>query len=331
MPAEWEKHEATWVTFPHNENTWGDRLPHVQKLFGEMIAHVSSSERVEVLAISTTQHLAERLIFSHPFARREQIRFHNIATMDSWIRDYGPTFVVNRKEKKIAMVHWIFNAWGMKYDHEEPLSNDKIVPARMNETLQLHTFQPGIVMEGGSIEVNGLGTVITSEQCLLNANRNPHLKRAQIEEYLREYLNVDKVVWAKDGIEGDDTDGHIDDMVRFVSSNRVLCAMPAENDSNFPLMAENRKRLQAAGLEVIPLPMPQAIFVDDRRLPASYANFYIANSVVIVPIFNDPNDSRALQLIEECFPNRKIIGLESTDVVFGFGAWHCLTQQQPLI
>ena len=334
MPAEWERHEATWVAFPHNENTWPDRLPHVQTLFAEMIAHVSTGERVDVLVHNPTiQKHAEQLIFSHPIAVRSRIVFHFIQTMDSWIRDYGPTFVVKRADRQVAMVHWIFNAWGMKYEHEESLSQDKVIPDRINEHLHLKQFKPGIVMEGGSIEVDGQGTLITSEQCLLNKNRNPDLTRQQIEEYLREYLNVEKVVWVQEGIEGDDTDGHIDDMVRFVGPNRVLCVRPDPDDSNEALMRRNVHRLEAAHLDIIALPMPRAIYVDggQRRLPASYANFYIANSVVIVPIFNDPNDSKALDLIKRCFPDRHVVGLPSTDVIYGFGAWHCLTQQQPTL
>ena len=334
MPAEWEPHEATWATFPHNENTWPDRLPQVQKLYAEMLAHLSTGERVELLVQSPQiQKTAEKLIFSHPFANKKNIFFHPIPTMDSWIRDYGPTFVVNRTNRRVAMVHWIFNAWGMKYDDEEPLSNDKVIPGRINESLHLQQFHPGIVMEGGSIEVDGQGTVITSEQCLLNKNRNPQLSRQQIEEKLREYLNVEKIVWAHDGIEGDDTDGHIDDMIRFVGPNRVLCVMPDPSDSNYAPMRHNMKQLQNAQIDMEALPMPKAIYVDDgkRRLPASYANFYIANSVVIVPIFNDPNDAKALDRIAQCFPTRRVIGLFSTDVVYGFGSWHCLTQQQPSI
>ena len=332
MPAEWEKHEATWLTFPHNENTWPNRLSHVQELFGEMIAHVSQGEKVNLLVQNTAiKKRAQQMIGFHSFAHPENIRFHPIKTMDSWIRDYGPTFVVNKEQ--IAFVHWTFNGWGMKYEAEEPLSNDKIIPDFINQKLHLLSFKPGIVLEGGSIEVNGQGTVITSEQCLLNSNRNPQLNRHQIEEYLREYLHVEKVVWVHEGIEGDDTDGHIDDMVRFVNSHQVLCVMPNPDDSNYPAMCRNYEILKASGLEVKQLPMPLPIYFDHkkRRLPASYANFYIANAVVIVPIFNDPNDALALDIITQCFPDRRTIPLESTDIVYGFGAWHCLSQQQPIV
>jgi len=334
MPAEWEQHDATWITFPHNDNTWPERLEGVQKLFGEEIAHISMGERVDVFVQNQkVWQLAESLIFAHSFAKRENVVFHELETMDSWIRDYGPTFVVNRAEKKLAMVHWIFNAWGEKYEAEEPLSNDKVVPLRINEIIQIKRFEPGIVMEGGSIEVDGKGTVITSEQCLLNKNRNPKLNRKEIEDYLKDYLNVEKVIWVGEGIEGDDTDGHIDDMVRFFGEKKVLCVMPNRDDANFPKMRENFESLQGAGFEVTALPMPKAIYVDGgkRRLPASYANFYIANAVIIVPVFNDENDKKALDIIAKCFPDRHAVGLYSTDVVYGFGSWHCLSQQQPKV
>jgi agmatine deiminase len=334
MPAEWERHEATWMTFPHNVNTWPERLPKVQKVYAEMVAHVSTGERVDLLVQDkTTEEIAKSLIFSHPFARPENIVFHPIPTMDSWIRDYGPTFVVNRQKRQAGMVHWVFNAWGMKYEHEEKLSNDKIIPDRMNEILGMKKFKPGIVMEGGSIEVDGKGSLITSEQCLLNKNRNPGLSRLEIERFLSEYLNVDRVIWVGEGVDGDDTDGHIDDMVRFVAPNRVLALAPDRNDSNYLPMRENFNRLENAGLDVLPLPMPRPLFVDNnqRRLPASYANFYIGNTVVIVPVFGDAKDKEALDLIAQCFPGRGVIGLYAADVVYGFGAWHCLTQQQPLV
>ncbi|VVB65538.1 Agmatine deiminase [Candidatus Gugararchaeum adminiculabundum] len=338
MPAEWEKHEATWAVFPHNENTWPERLEIAQKAYAEMVAQISTGERVELLVRNERiKKLASELIFAHRFAVKENVRFHTIETMDSWIRDAGPTFVVNRKEKKLAMVEWIFNAWGMKYEHEEPLSADKIVPGKLNEILKLKKFSPGIVMEGGSVEVNGKGIVITTEQCLLNKNRNPKLKREEIENYLLEYLGANKVIWLGEGIEGDDTDGHVDDIARFVNEKTVLCCMPDESDEkNYSAMAKNKEKLVKAGLKVMDLPMPGKLMVDGvdgkkRRLPASYANFYISNAAVIVPIFGVENDMKALGIIAAAFPGRKIVGIRSTEVVFGFGAYHCMTQQQPSV
>jgi len=336
MPAEWEKHEATWAVFPHNENTWpgddGKRFQRVQESYAEMIAHVSSGEKVQLLVQNDKiKNIVEKLIFHHPSAKKENIIFHKIPTMDSWMRDSGPTFVVNRKEKKLAMVHWIFNAWGMKYE-EEGLFKDTIIPKKMNEILKIRSFEPGIVMEGGSIEVNGRDTVLVTEQCQLNKNRNPNLTKEQIEKFLRDYLNVEKVVWLGEGIEGDDTDGHIDDLVRFVNENTVLCCMPdREDEFNYPIMEENKKRLIKVGLKVVDLPMPGHLVIEGRRIPASYANFYISNAAVVVPIFNVPNDKKALDIIQKFFPDRKVVGIYATDTVFGFGTWHCLTQQQPTV
>ncbi|MBI5635338.1 agmatine deiminase family protein [Candidatus Micrarchaeota archaeon] len=331
MPAEWEEHESTWVIFPHNENTWPDgRLEGVQKVYAQMLARVSVGEKVNLLVESNSvKELAGKLIFENDFANRQNIFFHSIPTMDSWIRDCGPTFLLSKDKKELAMVEWVFNAWGEKYESEEPLSNDKIIPSKINELLDVRVFKPGIVMEGGSIDVNGAGTVLTTQQCLLNKNRNSNLSKAQIGGYLKDYLGVDNVVWLKDGIEGDDTDGHVDDIARFVSKNKVLVCSPEKTDSaNYPLMAENKKILSDSGFDVIDLPMPGNVF-DERRLPASYANFYVTNSCVISPIFGEKNDSAALDLLKECFKGREIIGLPSKQVVYGFGSWHCLTQQQP--
>ncbi len=333
MPAEWGEHESTWVIFPHNENTWpGGRLQVVQKVYAQMLASVSTGEKVNLLVENNSlKELASKLIFENDCAIKKNILFHTIPTMDSWIRDCGPTFLLSKNRKQLAMVEWVFNAWGEKYESEEPLSNDKVIPSKINELLKVRAFLPGIVMEGGSIDVNGDGTVLTTQQCLLNKNRNSKLTKEQIGVYLKEYLGVESVVWLKDGIEGDDTDGHVDDIARFVGKNKVLICSPDESDStNYSLMKENKKILEDSGFDVIDLPMPGVVF-DERRLPASYANFYIANSCVVTPIFGAKNDEEAIDLIKDCFKGRKIVGLPSKEVVYGFGSWHCLTQQQPKI
>jgi agmatine deiminase len=256
-----------------------------------------------------------------------QIVFVPIDAEDSWIRDYGPTFVLNPQQHRLAMVKWIFNAWGNKYD--DLIADDRI-PHELNKTLQLPMFEAGIVLEGGSIEVNGSGTVLTTEQCLLNKNRNPHLGRGDIEEYLKEYLNVSTVLWLREGIAGDDTDGHIDDIARFVKADTVVCAFEDDPaDENYPILKENYEQLVGFGLKVIKLPMPG--FIGDRhaRLPASYANFYIGNSAVVVPIFGHANDQRALEIIQDCFPSHRIVGVHATAMVHGLGTIHCCSQQEP--
>jgi agmatine deiminase len=226
------------------------------------------------------------------------------------------------------MVKWIFNAWGNKYDDLLP---DNRIPHALNETLGMPFFEPGIVLEGGSIEVNGSGVVLTTEQCLLNKNRNPHLSRTYIEKYLTEYLNVREVLWLKEGIEGDDTDGHIDDIARFVDEETVVCAVEeSRSDQNYEVLRENCERLRHLVSNVIELPMPGYVGHGDVRLPASYANFYIGNAAVVVPIFGHDNDSRALAIIKECFPTRKVVGVHATAMVHGLGTIHCCSQQEPL-
>ena len=273
------------------------------------------------------------------FAGIENVRFHQIPTVDSWIRDYGPNFLVNDKNE-LAYNDWIFNAWGNKY---EELKQDDSIPEILERELRVPRFKPGIVMEGGSIEVNGEGVVMTTEQCLLNPNRNPHLDRTGIEQYLKGFLGVQKVLWLGEGIVGDDTDGHIDDIARFVSPTTIICALEEDpSDANYELLQENLRRLQSAtdvngrAFEVLTLPMPGVVSAsndsssrDLDRLPASYANFYIANNVVLVPIFGHANDARALEIIQRLFSDRRTIGINCESLVWGMGTIHCVTQQQP--
>jgi len=260
-----------------------------------------------------------------------KINFAMFDYADVWIRDYGPIFVVN-KEKKPVMLHWVFNAWGGKY---EELMKDTRIPEMINKRMQLKYFKPGIVLEGGSIDVNGRGTLLTTEQCLLNKNRNPNLSKEEIEQYLKDYLGVSDIVWLRKGIAGDDTDGHVDDIARFVNPETVLCAYEEdESDENYAALKENYEILLESKdqdgnkLKIIKLPMPGCVG-EEERLPASYANFYIGNKVVLVPVFGHENDKRALKIIQEVFPDRKVAGIDCTELVYGFGAIHCITQQQP--
>lgn len=328
MPAEWEPQEAIWLTWPHNALTWpGGMLAEVERTYVEIIEALHTGQKIKLLVQESRTESEVRLALERHGVALSQIVFVRTAAEDSWIRDYGPTFVVNAAQHQLAMVKWVFNAWGDKYDD---LIVDDRIPEELNKQLHLPIFKPGIVLEGGSIEVNGAGAVLTTEQCLLNRNRNPDLERDEIEEYLREYLNVQTVFWLREGIEGDDTDGHIDDIARFVNKDTVLCAFEEDPaDSNHEILKDNYDRLGSFGLNVMKLPMPGHIGDRHARLPASYANFYIGNSAVVVPVFDHSNDRRALEIIQHCFPSRRVIGVHATAMVHGLGTVHCCSQQEP--
>jgi agmatine deiminase len=336
MPAEWHRHSATWLTWPKDPETWPDRVSQVEEIFVQIMAALAPNERVNLLVDDgeTEQNVRQRCTFSGS----ENIRFYRIQTVDSWIRDYGPNFLLNDRGE-LAYNDWLFNAWGNKY---EELKKDNSIPALLESLLNIPRFEPGIVMEGGSIDVNGAGCLLTTEQCLLNPNRNPRLNRAEIEQYLKDYLGVQKVVWLGDGIVGDDTDGHIDDIARFVSPTTIVCAVEDDPaDANYKLLQDNLERLrhmtdaQGQAFEILTLPMPgtisgkSSITRDLERLPASYANFYIANGVVLAPVFGHANDARVLETIRRLFPNRRVVGINCEPLVWGMGTIHCVTQQQP--
>jgi len=336
MPAEWRPHAATWLSWPKDPETWPDRVPQVEEIFLQMMAALAPNEIVNLLVNDAEAEAAVRARSVFPGA--ENVRYHQIPTVDSWMRDYGPNFLINDKNQ-LAYNDWIFNAWGNKY---EELKKDDAIPARLESLLNVPRFTPGIVMEGGSIEVSGAGCVLTTEQCLLNPNRNPHLSRDEIEQYLKGYLGVEKILWLGEGIVGDDTDGHIDDIARFVAPNVIVCAVEDDpEDANYKLLQDNLKRLHtmtdAGGqsFEIVTLPMPGVVggtSTDQRnldRLPASYANFYIANGVVLAPVFGHANDSRALESLQQLFPNRRVVGINCEPLVWGMGTIHCVTQQQP--
>ena len=343
MPAEWQRHRATWLSWPKDPETWPNRVPQVQEIFLQMMAALTPYEVVNLLVDDEETELAVRTHCT--FANAANIRFHRLRTVDSWIRDYGPNFLLSDKLKfvgqRLAYNDWIFNAWGNKY---EELKRDDAIPSRLEDVLKVPRFEPGIVMEGGSIEVNGSGVVLTTEQCLLNPNRNPQLGRTEIEKYLRDYLGVQKVLWLAEGIVGDDTDGHIDDIARFVSPATIVCAVEADpTDANYEILQDNLQRLrpmtdvEGRSFEIVTLPMPGVVggtSTDTRnldRLPASYANFYIANAVVLAPIFGHANDARALEILQSLFPDRRVVGINCEPLVWGMGTIHCVTQQQPEI
>ena len=269
-------------------------------------------------------------------AALDNVTIFQIPTVDVWMRDYGPTFVIrDSQESALAFNDCIFNGWGGKYESYE---EDEQIAKEIASLLRVPVFNHPVVLEGGSIEVNGLGTCLTTEQCLLNKNRNPHMSRREIEEFLKDSLGVDQVIWLGQGIVGDDTDGHIDDIARFVNPATIVCIVEENSkDTNYSLLQQNLERLQAARdqndhkLSIVPLPCPGPVYYEGARLPASYANFYIANGVVLVPLFDDPCDVKALGILQELFPDRKVVGLPCTAVVAGLGAIHCVTQQEPAV
>ncbi|HEY9758724.1 MAG TPA: agmatine deiminase family protein [Oculatellaceae cyanobacterium] len=332
MPAEWEGHEATWLAWPHNEDHWPGNFTPIPKVYCEIIRHLASSENVAVCVNDQKMEEASRSLLQQAGVTSESVRFHQIPTNASWSRDHGPIFVRDRSGK-LVITDWIFNAWGQKYP---PWDLDDAVPVRISELLDLPVVQPGIVLEGGSIDVNGKGTLLTTEQCLLNKNRNPHLSRNEIEQYLHRYLGASNVLWLKEGIIGDDTDGHIDDIARFVNANTVVCALEEnKSDENYEILKRNYEDLEkmrdqdGSILDVIAIPMPSKVIYEDTRLPASYANFYIANRVVIVPLFRCKEDDQAMRILSELFQDREVVGIDCTELVWGLGTLHCSTQQQP--
>ncbi len=266
--------------------------------------------------------------------RPKDVTFHHIPTNEPWCRDHGPMFLTRDEEPRLAIVDWDYNAWGGKYP---PCDLDEVVPTRVGEILGAPVFYPRMILEGGSIDVNGDGALLTSESCLLNPNRNPSLGRAEIEQRLRDFLGVSEILWLGDGIEGDDTDGHVDDLTRFVSEHGVVTVVEENrDDANYEPLQDNLKRLRAMKvggrpLEIITLPMPGKIVREDLRLPASYANFYIANACVLLPTFSDPKDAEAIEVLRRAFPSRRIVPIDCRELIWGLGAFHCLTQQQPAI
>lgn len=333
MPAEWERHDAIWLAWPHDNETFPE-LRKVESALCEIIKAIYRHERVNLLVCDGAMKLYSAACLADAGVDPARVHFHVRKYADVWFRDYGPSFLVNREERSLAMVNWRFNAWGEKY--RELIADDEI-PLALNSTLKIPVFSPGIVMEGGSIDTNGKGSLITTEQCLLNPNRNPGLSREEIEEYLHEYLDASHIIWLKSGIAGDDTDGHIDDVARFVDERTVLCAIEDDPlDENYAALQENYRILKGSSdqdgnpLIVKAMPMPGRVG-DEQRYPASYMNFYIGNGVVLVPVFGHEYDQPALAILGELFPERRIVGIDCNAMVAGMGAIHCISQQQPSV
>lgn len=336
FPAEFEKQRAMWLSWPHKEASWPGKINTIFPVYTQFIKLVAEGQKV---CINVADEQMKQFALGHlqtAGCNLSNCGFYFHPTNDAWCRDHGPAFVINRTTKEKAIIDWGYNAWGDKYP---PYNLDDVIPTLIGEKLKLPVFHPGIVMEGGSVEFNGKGTLLTTTSCLLNKNRNPQLSQKQIEQYLADYYGVENILWLGDGIVGDDTDGHIDDLTRFINEDTVVTVIESNKaDDNYEPLQDNLKQLLKMRLEngkqinIAELPMPHTIIYEDQRLPASYANFYIANQYVVVPTFrDDKNDQVALDILQQCFKHRKVVGLDSTDLIWGLGSFHCLSQQEPEI
>jgi agmatine deiminase len=344
FPAEFEKQSALWLSWPHKEASWPGKLSTIYNPYAEFILRVAGHQKVCInVADEKMRDFALLSLYNATYSKGlgnietllNNIKFYPHPTNDAWCRDHGPAFLVNRETREKAIVDWGYNAWGDKYP---PYDLDDVIPTLIGEKLGLPVFHPGIVMEGGSVEFNGKGTLMTTTACLLNKNRNPQLSQTQIEKYLGDFYGVENILWLGDGIIGDDTDGHIDDITRFVTQDTVVTVIEENRaDENYEILQENLQTLKTLRLEtgkqltIVELPMPAPVIWEDQRLPASYANFYISNENVIVPTFRDKNDEKAMLILADCFKDRKVVGIDSTDLIWGLGSFHCLSQQEPAV
>lgn len=338
MPPEWAFHKATWLSWPHRLETWPGKFEPVPAVFVEIASWLSTSEEVHINVLDEAmENEVQELLGNsrHEQIQMDRIYFHRIPTNDAWCRDHGPNFVFRKRDAMMEKIilNWEFNAWGGKY---MPYDDDNAVPERIASLFRLPLVSTDMVLEGGSIDVNGKGLLLTTEACLLNPNRNPAMSRSQIERELGLYLGIEKVLWLGDGIAGDDTDGHVDDMARFVSETTVVIGVEEDpSDENYLPLQENYNLLRSytdlSGhpLNVLKLPMPYPVYFAGERLPASYANFYIANRVVLVPTYRCSRDRTAMDILQDCFPDRKIVGIDCYDLVWGLGAIHCVTHEEP--
>jgi agmatine deiminase len=355
MPAEWAPHRGTWLSWPHRESSWPGKFEPVPGVFVEIVRHLVPHEEVHINVSGpemeeTVRELLIRAgipgvpqspnpsIPQSPNPPIPAVFFHHNPTNDAWCRDHGPIFIQRETasgRREQAIVDWGYNAWGGKYP---PFEADDVIPSRIGTRFGIRVFHPGLVMEGGSLDVNGRGTLLTTESCLLNPNRNPGRSRAEIEQALRDYLGATNILWLGEGIEGDDTDGHVDDLSRFVDPSTIVTALEEDpRDPNYAPLRDNLERLRALRdqdgrpFRIVTLPMPPALYHDGQRLPASYANFYIANGVVLLPAYHPPTDEAACRILQGCFPGRRVIPLDSRALVWGLGSFHCVTQQWPAV
>jgi len=344
MPAEWEHHESTWIAWPHNQNDWPGKFEAIPWVYAEIVRHLSHGERIEIIVRDANEQNRARGILESSRVELKRTRFHFWPTNRVWTRDSGPLFVRrDQKRHPIAVTNWGFNAWAKYPDWKEDCRLPERIAQRLgfqqfDATLRRSGVDLAVILEGGSIDVNGRGLMLTTEECLLSRvqQRNRDLSRKDLEVIFADYLGVEKVIWLGQGIVGDDTHGHVDDIARFVAADTVLTVVEANRlDPNYAPLQENLRRLRAAkGLDgrkmtIVQLPMPRPVIFRNQRLPASYANFYIANHAVLVPTFNDPSDRVALNILAEIFPGREVVGIYCRDFIWGLGAIHCMTQQQP--
>lgn len=340
FPAEWEPHASTWLAWPHFKDDWPGKFEPIPWVYAEIVRNLAKHERVDLIVNDLASEKRARKVLERANALSDSVVFHRWPTDRVWTRDSGCTFI--ESNSSLSAVNWRFNAWA-KYPNYK---NDQKIGARMANAADAHEpasparGKTRVVLEGGSIDSNGRGTLLTTEECLLSTtqHRNPAMKKKDYEKVFAEYLGITKVIWLGSGIAGDDTHGHVDDITRFVSPDTVVTAVESEpSDPNYEPLRANVQRLREAvdqngnPLAIVELPMPGPVIFEGRRLPASYANFYIANGLVLVPVFNDPNDRVALDILADLFPDRDVIGIYSGDLIWGFGAMHCMTQQQPAI
>ncbi len=351
MPAEWAPHRGTWLSWPHRASSWPGKFEPIPSLFVEIVRQLAPHEEVHInvtrpeMAAAVAEQLGRAGVPTRPWAHSAMppsdpgwAYLHDNPTNDAWCRDHGPIFIqrdVPGGGREEAIVDWGYNAWGGKYP---PFEDDDVIPTRVAREFGRPVFSPGIVMEGGSLDVNGRGTLLTTESCLLNPNRNPGLTKERIERYLCDYLGVTHVLWLGDGIEGDDTDGHVDDLTRFVDERTVVTAVEENpRDPNHAPLRDNLERLRrmrdqdGRPLQVIPIPMPAAIHHEGQRLPASYANFYVANGIVLLPAYDPATTEAARAILQGCFPTRRVVPIDSRDLIWGLGSFHCVTQQWPAL
>jgi agmatine deiminase len=336
MPAEWEPHVGTWFTWPRSDGiSFPERYDSVPPVYAELIRQLVQVEEVNINVWNAEMEQWVRSFLIRQNTPLHRVHFHHFPAYEPWCRDHGPIFLVRNVNgvRSRAIVDWGYNAWGNKYP---PYDLDDAIPQHVAALRKVPLFSPDMILEGGSIDVDGQGSLLTTEACLLNPNRNPDLTKAEIEHYLRDYLGVKNILWLGEGIVGDDTDGHVDDITRFLSAGKVLTVVEEDPaDDNYQLLQDNLQRLRtfrdAFGqpFRIVTLPMPGFVSFEGQRLPASYANFYIANRLVLVPIYNMPNDTRALDILQREFPTRRVVGVDSTQLIWGLGSFHCISQQEP--
>jgi agmatine deiminase len=334
FPPEWAKHRATWLSYPHDDSySWPGTLPRIYPSYHQFIKEISKGERVCINV--RDDELKKKVGIELNASGVDLMKIDQFVhpTNDAWCRDHGPAFLINpRLSHPKVIVSWKYNAWGDKYPHDL----DEKIPGLIGKFLDIPVYYPGIIMEGGAVEFNGAGTLLTTTSCLLHENRNPDLSQDQIEKYLREYYGIEQILWLGEGIDGDDTNGHIDDMTRFFREDGVVTVVESNrHDPNHQILKENlgnlkkMRLLSGKQLDIAEIPMPKPVIYEDQRLPASYANFYICNQSVIVPTYRCKEDDQAMAVLEECFPDRKIIGIDSVELIWGLGSFHCLSQQEP--